>query len=88
MIDGIEIDGAAQRIVAIKAFPEGKELADILSRLAKHPRIGGADWIVPTVLAQKKEIAEDIVYAMVLGDGDRARATASHVMPPVGCRGH
>jgi hypothetical protein len=71
VIDGVEIDGVLQKIVAIKAFPAGKELDELLVQLAKHPRIGGADWIVPTVLAQKEEIAEDIVYAMVLGDGDR-----------------
>ncbi len=54
----IELQGSAQRLVISELMPHGIELKDLNPTTAQ-------------LLARKKAITEDFVFAMFLGDGDR-----------------
>lgn len=54
----VNVDGKEQRLVIFELMPEGTELADL------NPGTG-------QLLARKQDVAEDFVFSMLLGDGDR-----------------
>ncbi len=71
VLENLPIDGKMTKQVVIAAFDSGTDLLSRLKGLRRHPRLGGHDWVTATLVAHKAEVAEDMVYAMVLGDGDR-----------------